>query len=117
MGLMLGILGKHGYAWGPRATGHVVAPEPSRTRRRVWSHRTHAGTDAFSCRVMGSVPHGMWQHWCPLLMTGVHGASGHVATPEPFPGGWHVVCHGARGDIRALFWRVECSMPRGTWQS
>jgi hypothetical protein len=29
---------------GPRATGHVVTPEPSRTRRRVWSHMTRVGT-------------------------------------------------------------------------
>jgi hypothetical protein len=31
--LMSGILGKHRHAWGLRATGHVVYPEPSHTRR------------------------------------------------------------------------------------
>jgi hypothetical protein len=46
MGLMSGILGTHGYAWGLRATGHVVALEPSYTRRLVWSHMTHGGTGA-----------------------------------------------------------------------
>jgi hypothetical protein len=46
MGLMLGILRTHGYAWGPRALGHVAALEPSHTRRQVWSHRTHSGTGA-----------------------------------------------------------------------
>jgi hypothetical protein len=38
MGLMSGVLGINEYAWGPRATGRVAAPEPSRIRRRVWSH-------------------------------------------------------------------------------
>jgi hypothetical protein len=33
---------------GLRATGHVAAPEPSRTRRRVWSHRTRGDTGALS---------------------------------------------------------------------
>jgi hypothetical protein len=46
MGLMLGVLGTHEYAREPRATGHVTALEPSRTRRWVWSHRTCAGTGA-----------------------------------------------------------------------
>jgi hypothetical protein len=41
MSLMSSVLGMHGHARGLWATGHVVAPEPSRTRRRVWSHRTH----------------------------------------------------------------------------
>jgi hypothetical protein len=48
---------------------------------------------------------------------GVHGASGHVATLEPFPSGWRALCHGARGDTGALLWRVSCSVPRGMWQS
>jgi hypothetical protein len=46
MGLMSGVLRMHGYARGPRATKHVAAPEPSRTRRRAWSHKTRAGTGA-----------------------------------------------------------------------
>jgi hypothetical protein len=35
MGLMSSVLGTHEYARGARTTGHVVAPEPSRTKRRV----------------------------------------------------------------------------------
>jgi hypothetical protein len=35
MGLMSGILGMHGHVQELRSTGHVVASEPSRTRRRV----------------------------------------------------------------------------------
>jgi hypothetical protein len=31
---------------GPRATRHMVAPEPSRTRRRFWSLRTRGDTGA-----------------------------------------------------------------------
>jgi hypothetical protein len=46
MGLMSGVLGTHGHARGPRVTGHVAASEPSRTRRWVWSHRTHGGNRA-----------------------------------------------------------------------
>jgi hypothetical protein len=56
--LMSDILGTHGYTRGPRATGHMVAPEPSRTRRWVWSLRTRVSTravlgrrpSAFLCR-------------------------------------------------------------------
>jgi hypothetical protein len=72
---------------------------------------------ALSCRVMGSVPRGTWQHQSPFLAGGAHGASGHVVTPEPFLGRWRALCHGARGDTEALFWRVACSMPRSTWRS
>jgi hypothetical protein len=35
IGLMSGVLGTHGYARGARTTGHVVAPEPSHTKRWV----------------------------------------------------------------------------------
>jgi hypothetical protein len=64
--------------------GHVVKPEPS-----------YVGVER-------SVPQGTWQHQSPFLTGGAHGASGHVATPEPFPDGWRALCHGARGDIRIL---------------
>jgi hypothetical protein len=117
MGLMSGVLGTHEYIWGSRATGHVVATEPSRTRRRVWSCRTCAGTEAFSYQVMGSVPRGTCQHRSPLLVSGAHSALGYMATPEPFPSRWHALCRGARGDTGALFWRVACSVPWGTWWS
>jgi hypothetical protein len=112
MGLMSGILGTHEYVWGLRATGHVVATEPSCTRRWVWSRRTRVGTEAFSYQVTGSVPRGMWQHQSPLMASGVHGALGYVVTPEPFPDGWHALCRGESGDTGALFWRVVCSVPR-----
>jgi hypothetical protein len=46
MSFMSGVLGMHGHAQGPRATGHVAAPEPSRTRRRVCSHRTRGNIRA-----------------------------------------------------------------------
>jgi hypothetical protein len=48
MGLMLDVFRTHGHARGLRATGHVAAPEPSRTRMRVWSHRTRGDTGALS---------------------------------------------------------------------
>jgi hypothetical protein len=88
-------------------------------RGRVWSHETHVDFGALSYRVTGSVPQGMWQHRSPFLVGGVPDASGHVTTPKPFPGRWCVVCHGARGDIGALSWRVACSVPVpwGTWWS
>jgi hypothetical protein len=35
MSLMPDILKTHGHVRGPRATGHMVATEPSRTRRRA----------------------------------------------------------------------------------
>jgi hypothetical protein len=63
MSLMSGILGTHGHVQGSRATEHVAAPEPSRTRRRVWSHKTHGDTGALS---------GRWS-WC----------LDHMVTPEP----------------------------------
>jgi hypothetical protein len=46
--LMLSVLGTHEHIRGSRATGHVVAPEPSSTKRLVWSHITHGDTDALS---------------------------------------------------------------------
>jgi hypothetical protein len=46
MGLMLDVLGMHGYAQGSRATGHVAALELSHTRRWVWSHMTRVGIRA-----------------------------------------------------------------------
>jgi hypothetical protein len=48
MSLMSGVLGTHGHARRPRATWHVAAPEPSRTKRRVWSHMTRDNTGAQS---------------------------------------------------------------------
>jgi hypothetical protein len=129
MGLLSSVLGMHGYARGLRATRHVAAPELTRTRRRVWSHRTRGGigalvrrgrtgsleargdSGALSYWVTGLVPRGTWQHRSPLLAGGAHGASGHVVTPDPFPGGWCALCHGACGDTGALFWRVACSVP------
>jgi hypothetical protein len=81
---------------GPEATWHVATPEPSPAGWRARS---------------------MWKHRSPFLMGCAHGASGHMATPEPFPGGWRTLCHGARGDTGALFCRVVCSVPQGTWRS
>jgi hypothetical protein len=72
---------------------------------------------AFSCQVMSTVPRGTWQHRSPLLVSGVHGASGHVVTPKPFPGRWHALCHGVHDDTEALFWSVACSVPQGMWRS
>jgi hypothetical protein len=82
MGLMLGVLGTHEYTQEPRATGHVTALEPSRTRRWVWSHRTCAGTGALPgggpgasvtwirqnlpAQGAGLEPRGTWQHQSPL---------------------------------------------------
>jgi hypothetical protein len=102
MGLMSGVLGMHGYARGARATGHVAAPEPSHTRRRVWSHKTRDGTGAplgggpgasvtwqrqsLPAQEAGLESRGTWRLWSLLLPGDRLGASGHVATPEPSPG-------------------------------
>jgi hypothetical protein len=66
---------------------------------------------------MNSVPWGTWQHRSPLLTSGALGASGHVATPKLFPGGWRALCHGAYDDTGALFWWVACSVPCDMWRS
>jgi hypothetical protein len=131
MSLMLGVLGTHGLARGLRATGHVAAPEPSRTRRRVWSHMTRGDIGAIpgggpgasvtwrrqSLPAQGGLePRGMWLLRSPLLPGDGLGASGHVATPEPFPGGWRARRLTACGDTGALSWRVAHSMPWGTWR-
>jgi hypothetical protein len=104
---------------GSGATGHVPIPEPCRAvllvphprgearaslrRGWPWSHEARGDSGAFSCRVTGLVPRGTWQHWSPLQASGVHGASGHMVTPEPFPGRWRALCHWTRGDTEALF--------------
>jgi hypothetical protein len=85
-------------------------------RGRAWSHETHGDSRALSCRVTGLVPRGTWRHWSPLLAGGVLDASEHVVTPEPSPGGWSPLCHGARGRARAL-WHRERVLSRGdTWR-
>jgi hypothetical protein len=86
-------------------------------RERAWSHEARGDFGALSYRVMASVPRGMWQYRSPLLAGDAHGALGHGATPEPFPCGWQALCHGACGNTGALFWRMACFVPRGTWQS
>jgi hypothetical protein len=132
MGLMSGVLGTHGYARGPRATGHVAALEPSRTRRRVWSHWTRGGTGAqpgggpgasitwqhqsLPAQGAGLEPRGMWRLRSLLLPGDGLGASGHVATPEPSPSGWRARCLGARSDTGALSWRETCSVQWGKWR-
>jgi hypothetical protein len=83
-------------------------------RGRAWSREARGDFRALSCWVMGSVPRGTWQHRSPFLAGGAQGASRHVVTLEPFPGGWRALCHGARGDTEALFWQVVCSVPWGT---
>jgi hypothetical protein len=93
MGLMSGVLGTHGYTRWPRATGHVVAPEPSRTRRRIWSHRARVGTGALS----GGVPRSRGDTKAFLLR-------------------WQAQCLGACGDTGALSWWVACMMPQGIWR-
>jgi hypothetical protein len=131
MSLMSDALEMHGHAWGSRATRHVTAPEPSRTRRRVRRHRTCGDTGALSGNGPGvSVtwrhqslpaqgvdlePQDTWRLRSPLLVGDGLGASGHVATPEPFSGGWCARCLRARGDIEALSWRVVRFVPWGTW--
>jgi hypothetical protein len=93
----------------PRSRGNARA---LLHRGWAWSHEARGDSRALSFRVMGSVPRGTWQHWSPFLAGGAHGASRHLATPEPFPGGWLALCHGAHGDTGALFWQVACSVPR-----
>jgi hypothetical protein len=80
----------------------------------VVRHVARGDSRTLSYRVTGSVPRGTWQHRSPFLMSGTLGASGHVATPKPFSGGWRALCHGARGDTRALSYQVACYVPRGT---
>jgi hypothetical protein len=111
MSLMSGVLGTHGHARGPRATGHVTAPKPSRTGRRVWSHMTRGGTKALSgggpgalvtwrCQSLpaqgaGLEPRGTWQLRSPLL-----------------PGDRL----GARGNTGSLSWQVARTVPQDTWR-
>jgi hypothetical protein len=97
----------------PGATGHVEVPEPRRAVVLVpWSH---GDVGAFSYRVTGLVPRGTWQHQSPLLASGAHGALGHVATLEPFPGGWLDPCDGAHGDTEpsSSRWFAMCLRARG----
>jgi hypothetical protein len=42
----------------------------------------------------------------PFLVGGALCAMDHVVTPEPSSGGWHALCLGARGGVRAL-WHQE----------
>jgi hypothetical protein len=84
---------------------------------RAWSHEARGDSVTLSCWVMSSIPQGAWQHQSTFLVGGALGTSGHVATPEPFPGGWRAMCHGAHGGTGALSWQVACSVPRDTWRS
>jgi hypothetical protein len=117
---------------GSGATGHVVIPEPYQAmvlvprsrgdtraflcRVRAWSRAARGDSGALSYWVMGLMPRGTWQHHSPFLAGGMYGASEHVATLEPFPGGWRSLCHGVCGDTGALFWWVACFVPQGTWR-
>jgi hypothetical protein len=64
----------------------------------------------------GLEPRGTWRLRNPLLPGDGLGASGHMETPEPFPGGWHARCLRARDDTGALSLWVAHSMPWGTWR-
>jgi hypothetical protein len=92
----------------PRSRGDAIA---FLLRGQVWSCEARGDSEDLSCWVTGSVPRGTWQHRSPFLVGSVLGALGHVATLEPFPGRWHALCHGVRGDTGALSWRVACSVP------
>jgi hypothetical protein len=110
----------------------VAALKPSHTRKRVWSYRTRGDTGVlpgggpsasvtWRCQSLPTQGVGVelrdtWRLWSPLLPGDGFGASGHMATPEPFPSGWRARCLGARDDTRALSWRVARSVPRGTWR-
>jgi hypothetical protein len=118
MSLKSGVLGMHGHARGPRATGHVAAPNSSCIRSRVWSHKTCDDTGALpgggpdasvtwrrqslTAQGAGLKPRDTWRLQSPLLPGDGLGASGHVTTPKPFPGGWRARCLGVRGDTGAL---------------
>jgi hypothetical protein len=70
MGLMSGVLGTHGHAWGPRATGHVVESHWARGNSGTLLHQKVGLEPQDMCRYQS--PAGRWS-WC----------LGHVATPEP----------------------------------
>jgi hypothetical protein len=55
----------------------------------AWSHKTRGDSGTLSC-----ASEHMARHRSPILVGGVLGASGHVATPESSPGGWRALCHG-----------------------
>jgi hypothetical protein len=76
----------------------------------AWSHEARGDSGDLSCRVTGSVPRGMWQHWSPFMAGGMHGASGHMTTLEPFPGRWRALCHGhvATPESSSGGWRALC---------
>jgi hypothetical protein len=131
MSLKSGVLGTHGHARGLRATGHVAAPDPSRTRSRVWSHKTCDDTGALlgggpdtsvtwrrqslTAQGAGLKPRGTWRLRSPLLPGDGLGASGHVATPKPFLTGGAL---GASGHVATPEpfpggWCVLCYEARG----
>jgi hypothetical protein len=43
-------------------------------------------------------------------------ATGHMATPEPFPTRWRARCHGARSDTRVVPYGEVGLEPRDTWR-
>jgi hypothetical protein len=85
----------------------VATPEPV-----FAGAETRGDFGALSCRVTGSMPRGTWQHQNPFLTGGALGASGHVVTSEPSPGGWRALCLEARDGARAL-WHREQVWSRG----
>jgi hypothetical protein len=103
MRLMSNVLRTHEDVRGLRATGHVTAPEPSCTRRWVWSHRTRAGTgglpgggpsvsvtwrrQSLPTQGAGLGPRGTWRLRSLLMSGDGLGASGHMVIPESFPDG------------------------------
>jgi hypothetical protein len=94
--LMSGILGTHGHARGPRATGHMAAPEPPpapRGRSRAIGHM--AIPKPYQAVVL--VPRSCGDARAFLR-------SGRA---------WR---HEARGDFRALSCWVAGLVPQGTWK-
>jgi hypothetical protein len=93
--MMSDVLGTHEYAWGPSATGHVVAPEPS-------------GTGA------GPEPQDTCQYRSPVERWSLN--LGHVATRRTFLRRGRAWSHEVRGNSGAVSYRLTGSVPRCTWK-
>jgi hypothetical protein len=72
-------------------------------RGQTRSHEARGDSKALSCRVMGLVPQGTWQHWSPFLVSGAHGALEQTHTIS-FPGaaadGALALHHRGGGEVR-----------------
>jgi hypothetical protein len=97
MSLMSGALGMHGHA------------------SEAESHRARGDDRALLHREAGLETQDTWRHRSPSLLGGGPGATGHMATLEPFPVWWWARWHRAHVDVKALPYREMGLEPRDMW--